>query len=87
MTIITIISALPSIYLLIYYLFIDKKGYTPDIVLVYLLLMLILIGINLYRFIAGRYHDDIKIFIITIILNIVSLLAIYLNFHYALSLF
>ena len=85
MMITSIISVLPSIYLFIYYFFIDKYGFYSDVIVIYLLFMVIIFGINLYRLIAGRYKEDKRIFIITIILNIITLLSIYLNLAYPLS--
>ena len=78
--VISIISIVFSIYTL---LIINTRYLDASFAAIYLFMTLCLIGINIYRYIQGKYKGKIWMIISIIALHLIGLITCFINLHYA----
>lgn len=79
--ILSIISIIPSIYTITQ---IDTSGkyLNAGFSLIYLIIILILVGIEIFRFIQGKYKDKMNLLYITLVFNLFAIIVCAIQLHY-----
>ena len=74
------VLSIPSLYLILVYLFTgDFMIFGTDFIIVYLIINLLLMGLETFRMIQGKYKDKMCIFIVTNVFHVISLLMTYIS--------
>ena len=79
--ILSIISIIPSIYT-ITQISPAGKYLNAAFSLCYLIITLILVGIEIFRFIQGKYKDKMKLLYVTLFFNFFGIIACAIQLHY-----